>query len=104
MRFRIRILGKAGLAIIAVAVLGLLVMSLWHAVIPSLFAGARPTDYLHALGLLVLSRILFGGFRGRGGGFRRRSWDRSGTMTDQERAQFRRSGVCGGTHEAESTL
>ena len=104
MRFRIRILGKAALAIIAVAVLGLLVMSLWNAVIPALFVGARPTDYLHALGLLILSRILFGGFRGRGGGFRRRSWDRLAAMTDQERAQFRRSGVCGRTHEAESTL
>jgi hypothetical protein len=104
MRFKMRIVGKAALGLVAVAVLGWLVMSLWNAIIPTLFAGARPTDFLHALGLLVLSRILFGGFRGRGGGFRRHGWYRSEAMTAEERAQFKRTGACGGKREVESAL
>jgi hypothetical protein len=103
MRFKARIVGKAVMAIIALALLGLLVMRLWNAVIPSLFVGARPTDYLHALGLLVLSRILFGGFRGRGGGgFRQHGWDRCGRMTEDERARLRRSAFAGVASDGET--
>jgi hypothetical protein len=67
MRSKARFLGKAVLGLAAVAILGGIVMLLWNAIIPDLFAGARAIDYPHALGLLVLSRILFGGLRGHGG-------------------------------------
>lgn len=60
MNFRIRCAGKALLAVIAIVVLGWLVMMLWNWVMPALFVGARTIDFAHALGLLVLSRILFG--------------------------------------------
>jgi hypothetical protein len=58
-------------------------------VVPALFVGARLIDFWHALGLLVLSRILFGGFRGHGGGWReRRHWRKWQAMTPEEREQF----------------
>ena len=87
-----RFLGKGLLVVVAVAALGALVMLLWNAVVPELFTGARSIDYLHALGLLVLCRILFGGFRGHGGWHSRHHWGHAGrwsTMTPEEREQLR---------------
>ena len=71
MRPKAKFLGKAVFGLAAIAVLGGIVMLLWNAIIPDLFAGAHSIDYLRALGLLVLSRILFGGLRGHGGWHRR---------------------------------
>lgn len=88
MKFRIRCVGKVLLAVVAVGVLGWLVMSLWNWVIPALFVGARTIDFAHALGLLALSRILFGGFRGHGGWRERRHWRKWEAMTPEERAHF----------------
>jgi hypothetical protein len=88
MRFRARHLAKGLLIVVAVGVLGLAVMVLWNVVTPALWVGSRPIDYPHALGLLVLCRILFGGFRGRGGWRGRRHWDRWAAMTPEEREQF----------------
>lgn len=106
MRSRKRFFGKALLAVVAVAVLGGVVMLLWNAVVPSLFSSAHPIDYLRALGLLVLSRILFGGFRGGGGGgwgggqrmqaFRQWQWEKLQAMTPEERESFQRRGPFGG--------
>src|SRR5216684_2629257 len=48
----------------AAAVLTLVVTRLWNWLMPSLF-GLHTITYWQALGLLVLSRILLGGFRGR---------------------------------------
>ena len=67
MKYRIWRLGVPVLVLGAAAVLGWVVMMLWNAVVPTVFVVGRVIDYWHALGLLVLSRILFGGFRGRGG-------------------------------------
>ncbi|KQR78768.1 hypothetical protein ASG35_10285 [Burkholderia sp. Leaf177] len=90
MSFRLKILAKVVLALVAVAALAWLVMTLWNWVIPALFIGARAIDFPHALGLMVLSRILFGGFRGHGGGWRgRRQWRRWEQMTPEEREQFK---------------
>jgi hypothetical protein len=79
--------------IVMVAALSAVVMLLWNAVVPGLFGGALPIDYLHALGLLVLCRILFGGFRGHGGwhahGHGHRHWEKWKVMTPEEREKFR---------------
>ncbi|MBW9105425.1 hypothetical protein [Paraburkholderia phenoliruptrix] len=88
MNFRIRYVGKALLALCAIGVLGWVVMALWNWVMPALFVGAKPIDFAHALGLLVLSRILFGGFRGHGGWRERRHWRKWEAMTPEEREQF----------------
>ena len=47
----------------AVAVVGLVVMALWNRLLPDLF-GWRSISFGQALGLLILTRLLFGGFRG----------------------------------------
>lgn len=86
---------------------GWIVMSLWNWLGPELF-GLHTVSFWQALGLLVLCRILFGGF-GFGGGHRhsRRSGDRMAerwttNMTPEERENLRRSlsermGFCGST-------
>lgn len=90
-----KFLGMGVLALAGIAGLGGLVMWLWNAVIPDLLTGARSIDYLHALGLLVLCRILFGGFRGHGGWHARRNarWE---TMRTGEREQLVRGKLFGG--------
>ncbi len=79
-------------AVIAVlALLALAVMLLWNSLVPELFHGPS-LQYWQALGLLLLSRILFGGLRGRGwhGHWRQRMWrERWENMTPEERARLR---------------
>jgi hypothetical protein len=79
---------------LVLAVLTLVVMLLWNALVPSLFSGPV-IGFWQAAGLLVLCRILFGGFRGRGGHHdwkRRWVWeDRWYRMTPEERERFRDS-------------
>jgi hypothetical protein len=97
MRHRARFLIRPLLFLAAIAAMGVIVMLLWNAVVPALFATLPSIDYLHALGLLVLSRILFGGLRGHGPwrghmrGNRHRHWEKWQAMTPEEREQFRRT-------------
>jgi len=79
------------LAVLAVAVVGLAVMSLWNWLAPDLF-GWRPIGFAQAVGLLVLCRLLVGGLRGRAGGhlpWRARLAERLEKMTPEEREKFR---------------
>ena len=62
---------------------GEVVMHLWNWLLPSLF-GWRQISFWQGLGLLVLCRILFGGFGGHGhnrGGWKRRRDERWERMT-----------------------
>mgnify|MGYP007101512992 CR=1 FL=1 len=59
--FRIAIMTLIGLSI--AAILALAVMMLWNWLIPAIFAGGPEITYWQALGLMVLSKILFGGFK-----------------------------------------
>jgi hypothetical protein len=64
---------------------------LWNWIMPSLLTGAITIDYWRALGLLILCRILFGGFRGHGHGSwqeKREHWQHWQAMTPEEREQF----------------
>jgi hypothetical protein len=61
-----RCAGCAVLCLAFVLVLGVAVQYLWNWLIPSIFTTVARIDYLQALGLLVLSRILFGGRGHRG--------------------------------------
>lgn len=75
---------------------GFAVMSLWNWLISSIF-GLVTITWVQALGLLVLSKILFGGFCGGGwggGGNRHNFWkqkmaERMANMTDEEKEHFR---------------
>jgi hypothetical protein len=74
---------------LAVLVISYVVMSLWNWLMPPLF-GWTAIGFWQALGLLVLSRILFGGWRGRPGmHWRGRMAERWAQMTPEEREKFR---------------
>lgn len=86
-------------ALLAAAALSFVVMSLWNWLMPALFALHR-ISFWQALGLLLLSKILFGGFRGRGGPhmhWKRRMMERWAEMTPEEREKLREGmkGRCG---------
>lgn len=76
---------------------GLIVMLLWNAIMPVAIHASK-LNYWQALGLLILSRILFGGFRGRPpvshgpGEWRGRGWqlrEKWKNMSDEEREKLR---------------
>jgi len=80
----------APLAILALAAFGFVVMYLWNWLVPSLFGG-HTIGYWQAWGIIVLSKILFGGFSGHSGdhgGWKRRMRERWEKMTPEERAKF----------------
>ncbi len=77
----------AALAVVCIAALSYVVMLLWNHVVVSLADGIHMIDYCHAVGLLILSRILFGGFRGRHGHHHRHCCD--GAMTADEAEKVR---------------
>jgi hypothetical protein len=87
-------------AIIFFFVFTFAVRALWNWLMPALF-GWHVITYWQALGVLALSKILFGGFRGGSHGgdwrWRRRMMERWDQMTPEEREKFRQSmrGRCG---------
>jgi hypothetical protein len=95
---------KAPLFILAIAA-GILVftgiiMLLWNAILPAvLHVGA--ISFWQAMGILALSKILFGGFRGRrhfGGGWqwKRQMYVKWQNMTDEEREKMKDQFQCYG--------
>lgn len=75
-----------------VVILGLLVMSLWNALLPAIL-GVKSIGFWQALGVLVLCRILFGGLGFRPGMFgmaraHRRMHERWMQMTPEQREEF----------------
>ncbi|MFL9924916.1 hypothetical protein PQR62_11625 [Herbaspirillum lusitanum] len=80
---------KLCFVVLCAGVLGGAVMLLWNWVVPPIFPGAADIGFWRALGLLVLCRILFGGFRGRGDWHdkKRRIRARWQAMTPEERAR-----------------
>ena len=85
-----RVAGFILLAIVGVFVFGNIVMLLWNALLPVLFHFPLIT-FWQALGLLLLSKILFGGFRGGGPGrhWRNRMNSKWANMTPEEKERFR---------------
>lgn len=75
-----------------IAATGAIVQFLWNAILPDLL-NVKSIGYWQSLGLLLLCRILFGGFRfgpGGPGKFRRGSFrQKFMQMTPDERAAFR---------------
>ena len=87
-------------AVMAVIVVGFVTMSLWNWLVPPIFSGPEIT-FWQALGLLILSRILLGGWRAGPRGrmpWRRRMMDRWQQMTPEQREKFREAwgARCGG--------
>jgi Ca2+/H+ antiporter, TMEM165/GDT1 family len=78
----------------AVFLFGLILMNLWNAILPAVIHVSAIT-FWQAIGILLLSKILFGGFRGGwGGGGRRAQWkekmqNKWKEMTPEQRDQFK---------------
>jgi hypothetical protein len=95
----LRILKFVLFGILFIGLFGLVVMRLWNWLMPALF-GWHLISFWQAVGLLILSKILLGGFRGgphRRWSWRRRMWERWERMTPEEREKFRQQmrGRCG---------
>jgi Ca2+/H+ antiporter, TMEM165/GDT1 family len=78
------------IAPIAIAVFGWIVMWLWNHTLPDLL-GVKMITFWQALGVLLLSKILFGGFRGGRGRARwgdewKSKWK---AMSPEERQQWK---------------
>ncbi|HEX9199935.1 MAG TPA: hypothetical protein VF865_10285 [Acidobacteriaceae bacterium] len=87
----LRVLGIVAVVTLAINVMGFVVMNLWNWLMPAVF-GLKTVTFLQALGLLVLGKILFGGFHrhGRGPrGWRRHMAERWEHMSPEERERFR---------------
>ncbi len=93
---------KIGLMVVlGVAALGWVVMALWNWLIPNLFVGGKEIGYMQAMGVLLLSKILFGGFKGHGGWHGRWHHHRLQQMSPEEREKFQTGmrGCCGKSKE-----
>lgn len=79
----------------AIFVFSIAVMFLWNWLIPEIFNG--PTiNFIQALGILVLSKILFTGFGGRGGCshgnrgiWRQKFYEKMQRMSPEEKEKFK---------------
>ena len=85
-----KIIGFVILGIIGVFVFGSVIMLLWNALMPDIF-NLRTITFWQALGLLVLTKILFSGFRGGGpkGRWKEKINERWTNMTPEEREKFK---------------
>jgi hypothetical protein len=100
-----KIIGFIVLIALAIAAMGLVVMGLWNWLMPSIF-GLRTIVFCEAIGLLVLSKILFGGMRCGWGGkrhchggqcspshkdrWREKMQARMAGMSEEEREKFKK--------------
>jgi len=89
----------AMLVLVVGTALSFVILSLWNWLMPALF-GLHRIGFWQALGLLLLAKILFGGFRGPRGGhlhWRGRMMERWAQMTPEEREKFKEGikGRCG---------
>lgn len=105
-----KILMMIPIGILAVSLFGYVTMSLWNWLMPTLF-GLRAVTFWQALGLLVFSKILFGGFHGRCGGRRRwrhdmeERWEKmSPGERERVRAGMRGRWGCGFGHDREPAV
>lgn len=98
---------KKGLMMVTIFIAALLlftfvVMGLWNTILPEVL-GVKSITFTQALGLLVLSKILFGGFRGGWHSGRSHEWkqkmkDKWDVMTPEQRDNFKAEwkNRCGG--------
>lgn len=91
------------IAAAAITAFGFIVMGLWNNILPAVI-GVKTITFWQALGILALSKILFGFGKGGGGwGHKRREWkekmkDKWDAMTPEEREKFKAEwkNRCGG--------
>lgn len=81
--------------VVAVVLFGAIVMGLWNAILPDVI-GVKTITFLQALGILLLSKILFSsvGRRGQWHGGRREQWkkrmqEKLATMSPEDKEKFK---------------
>ena len=94
-RWIVRASGIALFLLIAIAGFGSAVLYLWNWLMPALF-GLPAITFWQAVGLLALSWLLLGGWRGFGrghwhGGWHRHWHERWQQMTPEQREEFRKA-------------
>jgi hypothetical protein len=94
-RWKVHGLRFMAFGLVAFAVMGAVTTGLWNLLMPAIF-GLPAIGFWQALGLLLLGRILFGGFRGswRGcsrGGRGPRFVNGLKDLTPEERERFRQA-------------
>jgi|ERR1035437_2334609 hypothetical protein len=82
-------------AAVGITVFGFVLMKLWNALIPEIF-NAHEITFIQGIGLLVLARLLFGGFGHRWGGrsawkgrWKERLAEKYANMTPEQREAFK---------------
>ena len=74
---------------------GYAVMFLWNSILPEVIPAIGKVTFMQAAGLLILCRILFGGFKGRGGysgqGFKGgQQWkEKMMNMSEEDKEKFK---------------
>lgn len=92
-----KVIGILLCVILFAALFTFIVMSLWNAILPAVI-GVKAITFWQALGILILSKILFSGFGGghkwkeRGGHrWKERMMNKWGNMSEEEKEQFKNS-------------
>lgn len=89
----VRILKYALLVVAGIGILSYLVMHLWNWILPA-SAGWNPISYWQAMGLLVLSKILFSGWGNGKSKWKQSQWkskmkEKWNNMSEDEREKFK---------------
>ncbi len=89
----LKILKWTVLGVVFVIAFGGIVMLLWNWLIPSIF-NLREISFWEALGLLLLGKLLFGGFHGKdrsrnGMRWKQHYYNKFSSMTPEERERFK---------------
>jgi hypothetical protein len=89
----VKILKWVMIGAVFITVFGTVVMFLWNWLIPSIF-NLREISFWEALGLLLLGKLLFGGFHGKGRSGNAMRWkqhyyNKFSSMTPEERERFK---------------
>lgn len=91
-RFKGKIALFALFAVVMFFVVSAIVMGLWNWLLPDIL-GVKMISFLQAAGILVLSKILFGGFAGKKGcgteKFRRLKEEKMNGMSDEQKEKFK---------------
>jgi hypothetical protein len=93
----VRVLRIIPIIIVASLVFGFITRELWNWLMPTIF-GLHTITFWQAIGLFLLSKLIFGGFHGHHGGGRNwkgRMKERWDSMTPEEREKFRNGMRCG---------
>jgi len=90
-------IGMTVCAALAIVALGFVIMTLWNNILVTVLS-VKAITYTQALGIFVLSKLLFGGFRAKGcgcgygfGGRGREMKEKWQKMTPEERETFKQN-------------